>query len=100
MVTTSSRAATTLGKAGITIDSDNHLKVDEDFLKNKANITYVKDLFNGTGSYAYQVATKASMANSYASSDLTRITGRKSYTNTGEYSISVNDMIKSFDKQT
>ena len=100
MVTTSAKAAQTLGKAGITIDSDNHLNVDEDFLKNKANITYVKDLFNGTGSYAYQIATKSSMTNSYAGNDLASITGRKSYTSTGDYSLSADDMIKAFDTTT
>ena len=100
MVTTSAKTAQTLGKAGITIDSNNHLNVDEDFLKNKANMTYVKDLFNGTGSYAYQVATKSSMANSYASNELAQATGRKSYTNTGDYSLSADDMISKFNTTT
>jgi major membrane immunogen (membrane-anchored lipoprotein) len=100
MVTGTAKTSTTLAKAGITIDSNNHLNVDEDFLKNKANMTYVKDLFNGTGSYAYQVATKASMANSYASTDLSKITGRKSYTNKGSFDISADDMVKAFDTTT
>jgi len=100
MVTNSAKTAPTLGKAGITIDSNNHLHVDEDFLKNKANMTYVKDLFNGTGSYAYQTATKSSMANSYASNELTNLTGRKSYTNTGDYSLSADDMISKFNTTT
>ncbi|MBQ8489470.1 MAG: hypothetical protein IJ535_06775 [Pseudobutyrivibrio sp.] len=100
MVTTSAKTAQTLGKAGITIDSNNHLNVDEDFLKNKANMTYVKDLFNGTGSYAYQVANKSSMANSYASNELAQATGRKSYTNTGDYSLSADDMISKFNTTT
>ena len=100
MVTTSAKTAQTLGKAGITIDSKNHLNVDEDFLKNKANMTYVKDLFSGTGSYAYQIATKSSMANSYASNELANIIGRKSYTNTGDYSLSADDMVKAFDTTT
>ena len=100
MVTTTAKSAQTLGKAGITIDSDNHLHVDEDFLKNKANMTYVKDLFNGTGSYAYQVATKSSMANSYASNELAAATGRKSYTNSGDYSLSADDMLSKFSTTT
>lgn len=100
MVTTSAKAAQTLSKAGITVDGKNHLSVDEDFLKNKANMTYVKDLFNGTGSYAYQVATKASMANSYASNDLSSITGLKSYNSTGNYAISADDIVKKFDQST
>ena len=100
MVTTSQKAASTLGRAGITIDSKNHLNVDEDFLKNKATMSYVKDLFNGTGSYAYQIATKASMTNSYASTSLADITGKKSYTNTGSYSLSADDIISKFDQST
>lgn len=100
MVTTSTKAASTLGKAGISIDSKNHLNVDEDFLKNKATMSYVKDLFNGTGSYAYQIATKASMTNSYASTTLADITGKKSYTNTGSYSLSTDDILSKFDKTT
>ena len=100
MVTISNKTATTLGKAGISIDKDNHLKVDEDFLKNKANITYVKDLFNGTGSFAYQVASKASMANSYASTDLSKLTGKKSYTSSGGFSLSSDDIVRKFDQQT
>jgi hypothetical protein len=74
--------------------------VDEDFLKNKANMTYVKDLFNGTGSYAYQVATKSSMANSYASNELASMTGRKSYNSNGDYSLSADDMISKFNTTT
>ena len=100
MVTTSAKAASTLGKAGITIDSKNHLSVDEDFLKNKATMSYVKDLFSGTGSYAYQIATKASMTNSYASTELTSITGKKSYTSQGAYSLSADDILSKFDTTT
>ena len=100
MVTISAKTAQTLGKAGITIDKDNHLSVNEDFLKEKANMTYVKDLFNGTGSYAYQVATKASMVNTYASTQLSDITGRKAYTNTGSFEVSTSDMMNVFNKTT
>ncbi|MBP5325215.1 MAG: hypothetical protein J6Y86_06970 [Pseudobutyrivibrio sp.] len=100
MVTTSAKAVNTLGKVGISIDTANHLSIDEDFFKNKANMTYAKDLFNGTGSYAYQVATKASMANSYASNDLASITGKKSYTNQGSYAISADDIINKFNETT
>jgi len=100
MVTISAKTAQTLGKAGISIDKDNHLNVDEDFLKEKANMTYVKDLFNGTGSYAYQVATKASMTNTYASAQLSDITGRKAYTNKGSFEVSTSDMMNVFNKTT
>jgi len=101
MVTSTAKTSQTLAKAGISIDSSNHLVVDEDFLKNKADITYVKDLFSGIGSYAYQIASKASMINSYASADLSNITGLKSYTSSGSYSSpSIDDMISSFDTRS
>ena len=100
MVSLTAKTSSTLAKAGITIESNNHLSVNEDFLKNKANMTYVKDLFNGTGSYAYQVATKSSMANSYASTDLTRLTGSKSYMNNGAYNITADDILSAFNKET
>ncbi|MBR5637354.1 MAG: hypothetical protein IKW81_10545 [Pseudobutyrivibrio sp.] len=100
MVTTSQKASATLSKAGVYIDSKNHLNVDEDFLKKKATMSYVKDLFSGTGSYAYQIATKASMTNSYASTSLADITGKKSYNNTGSYSLSADDIISKFDTKS
>ncbi len=100
MVSLTAKTSSTLAKAGITIGSNNHLSVDEDFLKNKANMTYVKDLFSGTGSYAYQVATKSSMANSYTSTDLTRLTGSKAYTNNGAYNITADDFLSAFSKET
>ena len=63
-------------------------------------MTYVKDLFSGTGSYAYQIATKASMTNSYASTSLADITGKKSYTSQGAYSLSADDIVSKFDQST
>lgn len=48
---------------GITVDSEkNTLSLDKDKF-NSASIDTIKSLFNGTGSYAYDVATKASMVN-------------------------------------
>ena len=44
---------------GITVESDGNLKIDEDTLK-KADVSKVKDLFNGAGSFAGQVMTAAS----------------------------------------
>ncbi len=100
MVTTTSNASNTLAQAGVYIDSSNHLYVDEDYLKNNANMAVVKDLFNGTGSYAYQIATKASMTNSYASTALSDITGSKSYTSDGSYNLSTSDLMSAFDTTT
>lgn len=54
-----------LGKLGITIGSDYQLSIDEDTFK-KADMSVAKSLFNGTGSYAYTIASKSAMTNSYA----------------------------------
>ena len=54
-----------LSKVGITIGSDSSLSMDESTFK-KSDMSVAKSLFNGTGSYAYTVATKSAMANSYA----------------------------------
>ncbi len=58
-----------LSEIGITADKDTgKLSVDEDTFK-KSDMTTAKSLFNGTGSYAYQVSSKASMINYYATND-------------------------------
>lgn len=54
-----------LGKLGISIDSDYRMSIDEDTFK-KADMSVAKSLFNGTGSYAYTIASKSAMTNSYA----------------------------------
>lgn len=54
-----------LGKLGITIGSDYQMSIDEDTFK-KSDMSVAKSLFNGTGSYAYTIASKSAMTNSYA----------------------------------
>lgn len=54
-----------LSKIGITIEKGNKLKVDEEKL-NEASISTIKTLFNGAGSYANQIATKAGQISSAA----------------------------------
>lgn len=49
-----------LNKIGITIGTDNKLAIDGEMFK-KADMSQVKSLFSGNGSYAYNVSTKASM---------------------------------------
>lgn len=49
-----------LANIGITVKSDGSLNLDEDTFR-KADMARVKDLFNGTGSYGYQVSARASM---------------------------------------
>jgi hypothetical protein len=55
-----------LSSVGITIGSDNKLSVDEDELK-KANVSTLKLLFQGVGSYADKVVAKAAQISSAAS---------------------------------
>ena len=60
-----------LGKLGITIGSDYQMSIDEDTFK-KADMSVAKSLFNGTGSYAYTIASKSAMTNSYADMEAAR----------------------------
>lgn len=82
-----------LGKLGITISSDNKLSIDEAIFK-KADMTVAKSLFNSTGSYGYQIASNASMANYYAASESSTTNG---YTSAGKYTLSnVNNSFSSY----
>ncbi len=63
-----------LGKAGITINSDNTLAIDEKAFK-AADTSTVKTLFNGNRSLAYQTGTSASFINMYAGQDAAKSSG-------------------------
>ena len=54
-----------LNDIGISINSDNTLSVNKETFQS-ADMNKVKSLFNGTGSYAYEVARQASQIKSYA----------------------------------
>lgn len=84
--TTNRTVANMLGKVGITIGEDNKLSVDEDKLK-KADISDLKTLFSGYGSFADQIATKASA--------ISRATENSSgiYTRNATYSSEINNLI-------
>jgi hypothetical protein len=71
-----------LKNVGITIDDKGKLSIDEDTFK-KADMSTAKSLFNGTGSYAYQVSAKASMINYNAETEASK---SNTYTNSGSYS--------------
>lgn len=73
-----------LSSVGVSVSSSNKLSIDEDTFKN-ANMTDVKSLFNGIGSYAYNVATKASTMYNASVSQIAQING-SSYSNSGNYS--------------
>ena len=76
-----------LKKIGITIDSKNGtLGINEDTFKS-ADMSDVKTLFNGTGSFAYGVATQSSMIDSYAQSEATK---SNTYSASGTYNYNYN----------
>lgn len=58
-----------LDKVGISIDKDNKLKVDEERL-GKALISDLKSLFSGRGSYAYGIASTASVVSNYTANKI------------------------------
>ena len=70
-----------LSKLGITIGSDYQMSIDEDTFK-KADMSVAKSLFNGTGSYAYTIASKSAMTNSYADMEAAKA---NTYTKYGSY---------------
>lgn len=70
-----------LSNAGITVNDDKTLDIDEEDFK-KASISSIKSIFSGAGSFSYQVSLKASMISYYADreSSLTQ-----SYSSSGAY---------------
>lgn len=60
-----------LSKIGITMNEDSTLAIDKDTFKN-ANMTTVKSLFNGSGSYGYRASAQASLINFAADREATR----------------------------
>ena len=76
-----------LKEIGITVDEKTgNLSVDETTFKS-ADTEKIKNLFNGTGSYAYSVATKAAMTESYAKSEAAK---SNTYTKNGTYNYNYN----------
>ena len=76
-----------LKEIGITVDEKTgRLSVDETTFKS-ADTEKIKNLSNGTGSYAYSVATKAAMTESYAKSEAAK---SNTYTKNGTYNYNYN----------
>lgn len=72
-----------LAKIGITADSSTgKLSIDEKTFK-KSNMSSISSLFEGNGSYAYGVASKASMMEHYAKSEASK---SNTYSSSGSYS--------------
>ena len=86
MVRTTDSNEKLLSKVGITVGTDNKLSIDEDTFK-KADMSLVKSLFNGNGSYGYQVSAKASLADYYAEREASK---GNTYGNTGTYTYNYN----------
>jgi hypothetical protein len=82
MVNATSSNASLLKSVGISVSSTDYtLSIDEDTFK-KADMSTVKSLFNGTGSYAYSVAVKSSMIDSYAQLESSK---SNTYSSSGNY---------------
>lgn len=86
MVRTTDSNEKLLSKVGITVGVDNKLSIDEETFK-KADMSLVKSLFNGNGSYGYQVSAKASLADYYAEREASR---GNTYGNKGSYTYNYN----------
>jgi hypothetical protein len=71
-----------LSSVGITINSDNTLKVDEDTLKS-SNVSTLKVLFQGANSFADKVVRKAAQIGSAAVSGTS--SSASAYTSTADY---------------
>ena len=74
-----------LSKVGITVGSDNKLTVDEDKFKS-ADMTTVKSLFTGSGSFGKMTSTSATSSYSSAVSQLAKLSSSSTYSNMGSYS--------------
>ena len=70
-----------LSDMGITVKTDNTLSIDEATFK-KADMSTVKSLFNGSGSYAYSVSAQASFIDLAASNEASKA---NTYTASGAY---------------
>lgn len=83
MVSFTKAMAKGLADVGITVGLNNKLSIDEEAFK-AADMSKVKSMFNGTGSYAYSVASSASTIANATNSQLAQLNGSL-YTNSGAY---------------
>lgn len=86
MVNQTSYNEKALNKIGITMNDDGTLSLDKDVFK-KADMGSVKSLFNGSGSYGYQVSAQASMINYSADRAASKAV---TYTGSGTYNSFLN----------
>ena len=83
-----------LKSVGVTIGTDNKLSVDKDTF-NKADISTVKSVFSGSGSFAQSVSAKASSVYAATVSQLNELNMKNSYSSDGRYSY-VNNSVYNF----
>lgn len=89
MIQTTAVNESLLKSVGITIGSDNQLSINEDTFK-KSDMTVAKSLFQTSGAYGYQIASKASMVRSTVLAEASS----GNYTSTG--TLSMNDLMNSY----
>lgn len=82
-----------LSKAGVSIGDDLKLSIDEEAF-GKADIGSVKNLFKGTGSYAYSVSSQATMIEYQANYESIKA---NTYTQTGSFNSIANSTGNLFD---
>lgn len=82
-----------LSKVGINIGTGNRLELDEDVFK-EANVTTLKSLFTGSGSFAAKISQKADGLSRVASNAAARVKGT-TYTSNGSYSDSLSRLFSS-----
>ena len=76
-----------LEEIGISVDSKTGILSFDSGKFSSADMDKVKKLFNGTGSYAYGVATRSSLIDSYAQSEAEKA---NTYGKNGKYSYNYN----------
>ncbi len=85
-----------LSKAGITIDKNNKLSIDEEKFK-KADDSVLKTLFHGSNSYVKKIADKAAEIGNLSENAARTLTGDRTYTSGGNLTnISTSTMYDSF----
>ena len=82
-----------LSEVGITIGKGNKLELDEDSLK-EANVTTLKSLFTGPGSFADKISQKAGRISSAAANAAAKVKGT-TYTSNGSYSDTLSKLLSS-----
>ena len=88
LLTTSAKSTSSrIEEIGISVDSKTGILSFDSGKFSSADMDKVKKLFNGTGSYAYGVATRSSLIDSYAQSEAEKA---NTYGKNGKYSYNYN----------